>query len=57
MHDKVTKIFHFKSKDTDNIMAENEGPGIKKSHNYKWTTVENQFSRKKKRLFDELADA
>jgi len=38
-------------------LAEHEGPGIKKAHNYKWTTVENQFSRKKKRLFDELQDA
>ena len=37
--------------------AEIEGPGIKKAHNYKWTTVENQFTRKKKRLFEELPTA
>jgi len=34
--------------------AEKVGPGPKVSHNYRWTTVENQFTRKKKRVFDEL---
>ena len=30
---------------------------IKKIHNYRWTTIENQFTRKKNRLFDELPPA
>jgi hypothetical protein len=55
--DKVNLIVHHKPKENDDILAELEGPGIKKAHNYKWTTVENQFTRKKKRLFDELPEA
>jgi hypothetical protein len=29
----------------------------RKTHDYKWSTIENQFSRKKNRLFDELPPA
>lgn len=36
--DKVTHINHFTPKSDE---AEHEGPGIKKPHNYRWTTVEN----------------
>jgi hypothetical protein len=38
----------------EELNAVHEGPGVKKAHNYRWTTVENQFCRKKKRLFDDL---
>lgn len=36
--EKVTHITHFSPKGEE---AEHEGPGIKNSHNYRWTTVEN----------------
>ena len=54
MIDKVTTITHYVPKNDE---AEHEGPGIKNSHNYRWTTIENQFTRKKKRIFDELPTA
>lgn len=47
---KVTQVSHFKPSD----QAEIDGPGYKQAHNCRWTTIENQFTRKKKRLFDEL---
>lgn len=49
--DKVTTMTHLTPM-TD--AAEADGPGLKNSHNYRWTTIENQFTRKKNRLFDEL---
>jgi len=40
--DKVNHTtYHQKKNEEDEIMAEHEGPGIRKSHNYRWTTVEN----------------
>lgn len=47
---KINQISHA----SPTTQAELEGPGLKKAHNYKWTTIENQFTRKKKRLFEEL---
>lgn len=47
---KVTQLSHFNPGDHPEI----DGPGIKQAHNCRWTTIENQFTRKKKRLFDEL---
>ena len=55
--DKVNQIVHHRPKQDEEIMAEQDGPGVKKAHNYKWTTVENQFTRKKNRLFDDLPEA
>lgn len=42
--------------DEEYYASENQGIGFKRNHNYKWTTVENQFTRKKKRLFEELPE-
>jgi hypothetical protein len=57
VHEKITRINHFEGTED----AEYDGPGKLsnkisrvQSHNYRWTTVENQFTKKKKRLFDEL---
>lgn len=59
--DIVDKVNHTAYKpeqsEYEDILANHEGPGIKNPHNYRWTTVENQFTRKKKRLFDELPTA
>lgn len=39
---KISQITHHQPKnEMEELRAENEGPGIKRSHNYKWTTVEN----------------
>jgi hypothetical protein len=51
---KVTAISH--TRDPSSLKSEG-GPGIKKKHNTKWTTFENQFNGKKNRLFDELPTA
>ena len=58
MAEKISQINHHQPRDeNEELKAEQEGPGIKRMHNYKWTTVENQFTRKKKRLFEELPEA
>ena len=55
--EKVTHIHFNKPNEDEEILAHHEGPGVKRVHNYRWTTVENQYARKKKRLFDELPTA
>ena len=52
--EKVNHTVQNKPSEEDELKAVHEGPGVKKAHNYRWTTVENQFCRKKKRLFDDL---
>lgn len=55
--EKVNHTIQNKPGEGEELNAQNEGPGVKKAHNYKWTTVENQFCRRKKRLFDDLQQA
>ena len=49
--EKVNQVTYYTP---NTVEAEHDGPGRKTMTNYKWTTIENQFCRKKKRLFDEL---
>jgi hypothetical protein len=51
--DKINSVTYMAPTDH----AHEEGLGVKQSHNYKWTTIENQFCRKKNRLFDDLPKA
>ena len=55
--EKVTQAHFNKPNQEQEMLAHHEGPGVKRTHNYRWTTVENQYARKKKRLFDELPTA
>lgn len=52
--DKINTINHFMP---NGDYAEQDGPGNKATHQYRWSTIENQFNRKKKRIFDELPPA
>lgn len=51
--EKINQITHLAP--TEDV--HDEANQTRKTHNYKWSTIENQFTRKKNRLFDELPPA